>query len=340
MSYEALRSALVPLSWLYGAGMATRNRYYDDRSHVRALDTPVISVGNVTVGGSGKTPVVGAVAKLLLAKGIPVAVVSRGYGRSTGSGFVLVSDGRRVLADAREGGDEPVELAEQIPGLVVAVGADRHRTGQRVLDTLGPHVILLDDGFQHRRLHRDLDIVCHDASVPASSQRLLPAGRLREPLASVERADALVITGGEWGGVKLPTFRAVQRVAGLTRLDGETRDALAPEAMHGSAVAIATGVARPERVPAILDANVVLVDARRDHYAWSPSDVMAVIDRARAAGATALLTTGKDAVKWKPFLTEEAALPIYAIRLSTEIHEPAEFEQLVLRVGRGVSLAV
>ncbi len=312
--------ALLPLSWLYGAAVGVRNRYYD-RVDAKKLPVPVVSVGNLTVGGSGKTPLVAAIARQLLAREIPVAVVSRGFGRQGEAPFVLVSDGSDVLVSAREGGDEPVELAAQVPGLVVAVGADRFRTGQTLLEKLGPHVIVLDDGFQHRRLARDVDLVCFDCSEPASSLHLLPAGRLREPLDNLERAHAVVWT--RWsetcnppdiGGV--PAIRAVSRLEGYTRLD-VVEQRLEADAFHGVPLGVAVGIARPERVREGLDAEIVHFEVRRDHHPWREAELREIADAAKAKGARALLTTGKDSVKMS--FPASLPLPIYRIDVATEI---------------------
>ncbi len=315
-----MAKALLPLSWLYGAAVGMRNHYYD-RVEATKLPVPVISVGNLTVGGSGKTPLVAALAKDFLAREFPVAVLSRGYGRRGHAEFVLVSDGKDVLVDAREGGDEPVELARTIPGLVVAVGADRVRAAETLLQRLGRHIILLDDGFQHRRLARDVDLVCFDCTEPDSSLHLLPAGRLREPLRNLKRADAVVLTRWsescripEHGDV--PTIRAVSRVVGFTRVD-TAGDSLDARAFREETVSLALGVARPERVLESLDAHVAHVVARRDHHRWSEAELRGIVDEAKVKGARALLTTGKDAVKMS--FPESVALPVYRIDVETEI---------------------
>lgn len=315
-----MTKALLPLSWLFGAAVGIRNHYYD-RVEATKLPVPVVSVGNLTVGGSGKTPLVAALAKEFLAREFPVAVLSRGYGREGHRDFVLVSDGKDVLVDAREGGDEPVELARTIPGLVVAVGADRARAAETLLDKLGPHVILLDDGFQHRRLARDVDLVCFDCTEPDSSLHLLPAGRLREPLRNLKRAHAVVLT--RWSEScrvpehgEVPTIRATSRVVGYTRLDTEG-DSLDAEAFRDETVSLALGLARPERVLESLDAHVAHVVARRDHHRWSDAELRGIVDEAKAKGARALLTTGKDAVKMS--FSNSVPLPVYRIDVETEI---------------------
>ena len=321
----------APLSWLYGAGVSLRNRHYDRNPEASTrLPSKVVSVGNLTVGGSGKTPFVAALARELLGRGGPVAVLSRGYGRRSNSAFVLVSDGNRILVSAEDSGDEPLELARGAPGLAVAVGPDRAAVGRELLEKLGPHVLLLDDGFQHRRLHRHLDLVCFDAREPVASLRLLPRGRLREPLESLPRAHAVVWT--RWSedapseelsrlvnraAPELPSIRTRNRLVGFAPLDGS--EALGAESFRGRPVGALLGVARPERVLESLPAEVVFSALRRDHHWWDPAEVKALSEEAKRKGAVALLTTGKDAVKMGFAPSALPAVPLYVIRIETEI---------------------
>lgn len=353
-----LRRALVPLSWLYGAAVWYRNRRYDrDPSLAAALPVSVLSVGNLTVGGSGKTPLVATLARELLARGLPVAALSRGYRRRSRSPFVLVSDGKRISASPEESGDEPYELASRVAGLAVAVGADRVEVGRRLLDELGPHVVLLDDGFQHRRLHRDVDLVCLDAGEPDAAMRLLPAGRLREPVASLARADALVWTQwregrpsetlralvAESAGRDLVELRARQRVVALSRVDAEEDEdewewAAGVEALGIDTVGVLLAVARPERVFETLGpkVSVVLRALRPDHYWWELREVRKLAAEAERKGAKALLTTGKDAVKMLGLRESggRLALPLYAIRIETEVLDRSALSALLDRIAR------
>jgi tetraacyldisaccharide 4'-kinase len=316
------------LSWLYGVGVSLRNRHYDRNPEASArLPAKVVSVGNLTVGGSGKTPFVAALARELHGRGEPVAVLSRGYGRRSQSRFVLVSDGNRILASAEDSGDEPLELARAVAGLAVAVGPDRAAVGRELLERLGSHVLLLDDGFQHRGLRRDLDLVCFDAREPVASLRLLPRGRLREPLENLSRAHAVVWTrwsedapGEELNQLvararpELPTIRTRNRLVGFAPLDGS--EALGPESFRGRPVGVLLGVARPEKVLESVPAEVVFTATRRDHHWWDPAEVKALAEEAKRSGAVALLTTGKDATKMA-FAPD--AVPLYVIRIETEV---------------------
>ncbi len=321
----------TPLSWLYGVGVSLRNRHYDRNPEVSSrLPAKVVSVGNLTVGGSGKSPVVTALARELLARGDRVGVLSRGYGRRSQSPFLLVSDGNRIVASAEDSGDEPLELARGVPGLAVAVGPDRAAVGRELLAKVGPRVLLLDDGFQHRRLRRDLDLVCFDAREPEGSLRLLPLGRLREPLESLSRAHGLVwtrwsedapsedlsrlVTGAAPG---LPSIRTRNRLMGFASLDGS--EALGPESFRGRPVGVLLGVARPERVLESIPGEVVFTATRRDHHWWDPAELKALAEEAKRRGAVAALTTGKDAVKMAFAPGVVPAIPLYVIRIETEI---------------------
>lgn len=355
MSSRVVPAWLLPVAWplsrLYGAGVWLRNRAYDRGRGVDRLGTPVVSVGNLTVGGSGKTPVVAAVASALEALGAAVGILSRGYGRREREPFVLVSDGRDVLASVAEAGDEPLELALALPGVAVAVGADRYLAGKKLLEAVGPRVLLLDDGFQHRRLHRDLDLVCVDAAEPLPGLRLLPAGRLREPLASLGRAHVLVWTGserarpGEALAAKLASavpgmleLHAPIRVVGFAPLGSSASEGpAAANAFVNVPVGILAGVARPERLRADASWRVVAERFAPDHHWWRPDEVRAFAEEARAAGAEAILTTGKDAVKLAPLRVSGAlrpALPMYTVRIAAEIEEGGALRELLERLPR------
>src|SRR2546422_2448081 len=190
-----LRWPLRALAWPYGLAVRARTALYE-RGWLprRRLPCRVVSVGNLTVGGTGKTPVVISIAEWLLARGKRVGVLSRGYRRRSRAPQLLVSDGRTILEGPAEAGDEPHLIAWRCPGAVVAVGTDRYRLGRWVLERFPIDCFVLDDGFQHLALHRDVDLLLIDASDPAGLEALLPAGRLREPLSAAARATALLLT--------------------------------------------------------------------------------------------------------------------------------------------------
>ena len=323
------RALLAPLGAAYGAIGALRVALYS-RGLLRRhrLAGPVVSVGNLSVGGSGKTPVVALVARLLQEAGLPVSVLSRGYGGSFRGDALVVSDGDAVRADAVQAGDEPAMLARHLPGVVVAVGPRRERVGRAVEERFGRRVHVLDDGFQHLRLHRDLDLVC---ATPADLlDAPLPAGRLRERPSAVLRAGALLLAGtdGELPRAALPrVFHLRRRVEGFFDRAGLARAAPAR-------AFLLAGIARPERFLADVAASVassVGSAVFRDHHWFTPDELQRTADRARYAGADAVVTTAKDAERlppgWEP-------LPVVVLRIAAEVEEQGAFRELVLGAVR------
>ena len=318
------RPWLAPLGALYGAGAAARawlhRRGLLSRSR---LEGPVVSVGNLGLGGTGKTPVVARLAAMLQEAGFPVSILSRGYGGSFHGEALLVSDGERVLADAAEAGDEPVMLARALPGVVVAVGPRRDAAGRAVEARFGPRVHVLDDGFQHLRLHRDLDLLCLDA--PPRAGRPIPAGRLREWPAAAARADIVLCTGeapcaGPEAG---RTFRVRRRIEGFFTRDGRPQPA--PRRPF-----LLAGIARPERFEADVRSQAADVAGSRffpDHHRFRADELLGALEQARSRGADAVVTTAKDEVRlpegeWDP--------PVLVLRISAEIEDEARFRDAVL----------
>src|SRR5262245_33056718 len=191
-----LCALLYPAGLLYRGGVGLRNLLYERGSlPIRHLPVPVLSVGNLTVGGSGKTPFVAYLAQKLMESGRRVAVASRGYGGSSHPSPLVVSEGAGPLVSAQEAGDEPVLLSELLTSVVVMVCSDRWSAGRFAQERFGSELVLLDDGYQHRRLARDLDLLLVDAGAGFGNGRMLPCGPLREPLRELARCDALVVTG-------------------------------------------------------------------------------------------------------------------------------------------------
>ena len=349
---RAQRWLCAPLSLLsaaYGAGAAVQRwRYRTGRlPTVLTRKAPVVSVGNLTVGGSGKTPCVMALTERLLARGIRVAVLSRGYGREDREDRVL--SGGASDADWRQVGDEPLLIARRCPKAVVLVGRDRGRLALVAEERYGAEVILLDDGMQHRRLERDLEVVVIDARVGFGNGRLLPRGPLREPLSLLPSADLFWIRDGDdaatgmvedplaIGGVRLPTRPRVHVrdvVSGLRV--GPHREA--PSRLQGTRVWAFSGIARPERFRRTLveqGAEVVEHTAFPDHHPFREAELETLRSRAAAAGVP-LITTEKDAVRLPSgfgvwvlemslgFMAGEATLDAVLDRMLREATEPGD----------------
>ena len=300
------------------------------------LAGPVVSVGNLGVGGSGKTPLVARVAEILRDAGRPVAVLSRGYGGTFRGGALVVSDGSTVLAGAAEAGDEPVMLARALPGVVVAVGARRDVVGRAVEARFGRRVHVLDDGFQHLRLERDLDLVCLD--VGDLEDRPMPAGRLRERPSALLRASLVLLTRIEAASEaelraleeRLSperTFRVARRVTGWKALDGA---GAAPPAR----AFLLAAIARPERFERDVAGCGVAVVGRaffRDHHRFRPEDIARVVAEARAAGAEAIATTAKDAVRLEG--APALGLPVVVLAIAADVADEARLRARVLSVA-------
>jgi tetraacyldisaccharide 4'-kinase len=334
----ARRPLLLPLTSLYGMALGMRRRFFRwGWLKQYRLENPVISVGSVSAGGAGKTPVVLMLARMLRHRGYDVRILSRGYKRSS-------SQVARVepFDDAAWHGDEPVLLAQR-SGVPVYVGADRYEAGvmaEQAEPSANLIVHLLDDGFQHRRLERDVDIVLlTQADV---EDTLLPAGNLREPLAAMAKADVVVlreeeadslrsVVGGLSGGKTAPAIWVVRRSLSL----GE-----------GGAVALPSrpfafcGIARPESFTKMLAAHgyePMDMMIFPDHHAYHEGDVRRLLERARLVEANGFVTTEKDAVKLTPIIRDHlgAIGPIVVARLSVElVDEQESLSQLIAMVGR------
>jgi len=318
------------LSGLYGRAAAWRRAWYGrDPQRRRRLEQPVISVGNLSVGGSGKTPTVAALAQLLRELGERPAILSRGYARREESdGVVVVSDGTRVLEPVMRSGDEPQMLARMLSGVPVLVARERYLAGCLAERTFGATVHLLDDGFQHYQLARDLDLLILAAE--DLEERLLPSGRLREPLDAAAHAHALLVpAGGE---------EAVARRFPAADLFTVSREyGTLPEVRRVVAVA---GIARPQRFFDALRAQgleIVREMPFRDHHWYKTSDVDAIARAARELGADAVVTTDKDLVRFDAVAPAASAARVLALpmRIAIEPRERfAEWLRARLRVVR------
>jgi tetraacyldisaccharide 4'-kinase len=334
---------LSPLGWLYGKIADIRNALYDRgalRSH--DLGAKTISIGNITTGGTGKTPLVAHVAEILFDAGEKVCILTRGYGRES-SGRVLVSDGEQVLVDARTGGDEPVELARKLIGKVVIVAdADRVAAAAWAKENFGSTVFVLDDGFQHRRAKRDLDIVCIDSTASLSFGNMLPAGNLREPIGNLERADAVVLTRAELSSSiedfahsvreinsSAHIFRAEARFRALKNLNSFlSGDAADPELRITPQTFAFCGLGNPQSFLTMLATyGSTRFVQFSDHHRYTQNNIQEIEEGARRNRCDALITTAKDAVKLEGLKLE---MPCVVAEMETVINDPDGFRELVL----------
>jgi len=304
---EVTSTLLLPFSWVYGLAAAARNALFDAgllRRHRARV--PVVSVGNMTAGGTGKTPLVEHITRRLEARGMHVAVVSRGYGRLS-RGVVVVSRRGDVRVDALSGGDEPVQIARKFRRASVVVGERRIDAAERAVAECGAEVIVLDDAFQHRAIERDLDIVVVDARKDFPGERLLPSGMRREWFSGLRRAGLIAFSraapgadpswAGEiarWSGAPAFAYRTV--ITGFATLPGG--EPVESGRLAGKRVLAFSGIGSHEAFVASLVAqgvNVVAEKHFRDHHRYSARDLDAVLESAR--GAEACMTTEKDMVR-------------------------------------------
>lgn len=328
-----------PFAPLYSAAMRLRETWYRQgilKSH--RLNVPVVSVGNLTMGGTGKTPMVHYLARLLQAQGLRPAIVSRGYGGSAKEKVNLVSDGNELLLDADRAGDEPRFLAETLPGIPVLTGLVRRLPAQRAVE-MGADVILLDDGFQHMQIIRAVNLVLFSTDRLAGNSRVFPGGELREPVTALHRATDFVLTGVHDGNKEragqfadLLQHKFPQIPVTLTGYQVETPVQLSENGrIETVEVDLVTrgrcfgfcGIAHPQSFHAILERHGLSLAGfcpLRDHQRYSSAVVEKMLVRARHAGAEFLVTTEKDLVKLARY-ANALPLPLFGLRMQVAADE-------------------
>jgi tetraacyldisaccharide 4'-kinase len=319
---------LTLIEALYAGGVAFKNALYDFGALVPdRADVPVVAIGNLTVGGSGKTPFTRLLAERLRAQGKRVGVLSRGYGVDIAGGVMVVSDGTTLAPPPPVSPDEAYLLARALPGVPVVCSPKRIVGARRLTDDFAVDVILLDDAFQHRAIHRDLNVLLVDVENPfGPTGRLAPRGTLREPPEAARRADLIVFTGTApmepttlaaarsllaAVAPATPVTAAAGNVAGFADLKGR------PYPTPSGPVAAFCGVANPERFHASLCAlnlAVALFDAFPDHHPFTADEIDRLVAAARRAGVAAIVVTEKDMVRLIRYADRLAGVPIVAAR--------------------------
>jgi tetraacyldisaccharide 4'-kinase len=336
---KTLRGILIPASVAYAFVLSLRAVLYRiGLLKTHRLPCPVISIGNITVGGTGKTPVTAHIARMLMARGLRVAVLSRGYGGSLEGQTALVSDGLKISLTPEQCGDEPFFLAEGVPGLAVIIGSDRFAAGQLAISELDPDVFLLDDGFQHLRLHRDLNILLLDCVRPFGSGWTLPAGVLREPKRAAGRADLVVLTRCPEGALPQsplpgkPYCCARHELSDLVPLAGG--EPFGFEELRGRNVVAFSGIAEPQL---FLDGlrklglQVIGSICFPDHVVYDEARLAEVEDLLKTTGADFAITTEKDGVKLGR-LRKAFAQRILLARLNLVIADPTPLTASLLNL--------
>lgn len=336
-----LRPLLWPMAAGFQLGVALRHEAYRRGwLEVHRLGRPVVSVGNLTVGGSGKTPLVITLAERLRAHGWKPSILTRGYKRSSGDDMVVL-DPSRETADAAVAGDEAAMMARACPGVPIIISADRYRAGRVAEERFGADVHLLDDGFQHLALAREVEVVALDVTQNVFEDRLLPAGRLREPVRALARADVVVLTRTELAepdrieervrsvNPRARVFRTRTELSGVTELNRETAASL--EDWKASPVAAFCGLGNPGAFFEDLRLwgfRVAAAATFRDHHRYGERDLADLERRARQANAAALLTTEKDAMNLPR--VPRTSLPLLVCSARVNIPESEAFDREIL----------
>jgi tetraacyldisaccharide 4'-kinase len=333
---------LLPISAGFRFGVALRHAGYKRGwFKVRRLARPVVSVGNLTVGGTGKTPLVACVANLLLRRGWKPSILTRGYGRRSKAEMIVLAPGAGRRANAQEIGDEPALLARMLPEVPLVICADRFRGGQAAEERFQVDAHILDDGFQHLALAREVDLLALDATQTLSDRHLLPAGRQREPLSALRRAQIVVLTRTDSADPQIleelvlkvnPSAKVFRSRTVLIRwTDAWSGEAISTEGIRAQKVAAFCAIGNPRAFFADVRRwgfSLVAEDAFPDHHVYTGEEIQRLVENAGKRGAAALLTTQKDAVKfprdWAP------QLPILACEIETQILAGEEFERTLL----------
>lgn len=350
----AIRAGLGGLAGLYGAGLSL---YLDaEKTGIRRrekLPLPVVSVGNLAVGGTGKTPMTAMLCRALQDKGLRPGILSRGHGGSSQDVRIVSEGDGRVLLTAEDAGDEPVLLARACPGVPLLVGKDRRQSGREAMRRWPLDLLILDDGFQYWQLARDLDLVLLDSLLPFDNGHALPRGLLREPAANLRRAGMIVVTrAGRLAGddarealtrriralaPDAPVFFADHQAECLVTVDAGPVAAKPLDTLSGASVVALSAIAQPvsfyETLAASCGCRIAARIAKDDHGVLGPDDVEEVLKAVRNSGADAVVMTEKDAVKWPADLWS-GDTPVYALRIAMRVEEQDAFlTDLLLRAG-------
>jgi tetraacyldisaccharide 4'-kinase len=323
----------------------------------KRLDAMVISIGNLTLGGTGKTPMVDYVARYLKSEDRSVAILTRGYGR-TSSGMRILNAPRAAVAtnasgpsndssgkpSYREFGDEPLMLARALPDVPVVINKDRHAGGQWAINELGADVLVLDDGYQHLQLARDLNILLIDATDPFGGFEMVPFGRLREPLYGLKRADAVIVTRADqpfdqgqtsailrhFVGDKTPVIYVYSSIMRLRHIESD--EAYETSQFVGWKAALLCGIGNPQAFANdILQAGIHIVSENffPDHHAFTQEELDRATRDAQDSEADMIVTTEKDAVRLEGL--QHGAIPVYAAQLEIQSEDDIRLKSLLLR---------
>ncbi|HOJ51955.1 MAG TPA: tetraacyldisaccharide 4'-kinase [Syntrophales bacterium] len=314
---------LYPAACLYEAAVRLRNYLYDQKLlPIYRLPCPIISVGNLSVGGTGKTPMTIFLTNMIREAGFRPVIVSRGYKGRGEKGVSVVSTEREMLLPPQVSGDEPFLMAQKLPGVPVVIGGDRVKAGKLAIEKFFPDCLVCDDAFQHRRLYRDLDVLLLDAARPFGNGRLLPAGPLREPKESVQRAHLVILTrkGGETPSPHVSSSFTARLEASAFFFPG-TGELKPPAALQGKKILAFAGIAAPKYFLQMLKETGAQVEhflAFPDHYRYQDRDLENIKQVAAQTDCEIICTTEKDAVKVIPQGGELGHLAVLQVEMKIE----------------------
>jgi len=325
---KLIKYTLFPLTFFYWLVVVCRNIFYSKKIFIsKKLPTKVLSIGNITTGGTGKTPAVIFLTKLLSQKGIKCAILSRGYGRKS-TGTQLVTDGNARVLDWRKFGDEPSLMANHLPGIPIVVDSKRYRGGRFLVDNFKPEVIILDDAFQHRAIKRNLDIVLINSKDSKKDYKLLPSGILREPVSSLKRADVLIFTKtnlAEPNNYLKNLVKSTKAPVYLSTLKAES-----PILRNGRPLQIKKNL-NVIALSAIADTRGFLLTLKQagimvvkhfdflDHHNYQQSDLDKIFKQMKKLNVETLITTEKDMIKLTHLKLN--GIKIYTVKVSFVLEE-------------------
>ncbi len=335
------RFILFPLALFYWATVFWRNILYKYKFFIsRKLPTKIISVGNITTGGTGKTPAVIYLAQSLLEQNYAIAILSRGYGRKT-AGTQLVTDGKTIVNDWRNFGDEATLMSQKLKGIPIVVDENRYRGGLFLIDKFKPDIIILDDGFQHRSLERNIDIVllnCHDQP---KEHKMIPYGNLREPLRHLNRADILILTKSNLiqpsaylkNLIKKSTSLTLSSSVSFKKSFTDTEGQPIRVDDNISVLAI-SGIADTQSFHTTLElmgVNVRDTIKYIDHHNYAQKDIIEILDKAKKCNADIIVTTEKDIVKLKNYDFDKFSLVALEIQFQIENQSEQKLFDIIAR---------
>ncbi len=331
-----LTKSLSPLGSLYGGAMARRRRRFESgKAGVSKIPVPVISIGNLTLGGTGKTPTVAWLVEQLMLKGQKPAVVSRGYGGRP-KDVMVVGDGKGSLMAAPPAADEAAMLARRYPGLLVLTGAERSFVANKAVEEFGADVVVLDDGFQHLALHRDMDVVVVRGDCPFGNGKVVPAGALRESVSALERADAVLVTGECLDREREEIQSLIPDIPMCTGrlepdaiLDAGGEKTGLPDELQGAKVVAVSGLGNPhgfEKMLESLDVEITVHHEYPDHAHYALADGVRLVSSLQKTGAEFILTTEKDAAKLSRLLSKT---PLRVLRVVMKIDDEMNLAGLI-----------